>query len=274
MKEVDEAVITRTIVKEYLEEFLDYTESDVIIVGTGPSGVLASKYLAKEGLKVLMLERQISVGGGMWQGGMLYPKLVVEAPANKLLEQEGIRLKEVEDGVYVASSHEVTSKLVASAIDSGVKIFNSIEVKDLVYRETGVAGVVINWHTASMLPDYVRCVDPLALKSKVVVDATGHAAECAAIARKKLGLRIQEPLEGSMWAKEAEKATLDNTCEIYPNLFVCGMAANSTSGSPRMGPLYGAMFLSGVKVAELIHSKFNNGRSKLKLEKETEFVIS
>lgn len=274
MKEVDEATITRTIVKEFMEELLDYTESDVIVVGSGPSGIIASRFLAGEGLKTLLLERQIMVGGGMWQGGMLFPKMVVEAPAHKLLEEIGVRLKEVEKGVYVASSSEVASKSVAAAVDAGVKIFNSVEVKDVVYRKDGLHGVVVNWHAVSMLPEFVTCVDPLALKSKVVIDATGHHAEVARVVREKLGLGIPQPREGAMWASEAEKATMANTHEIYPNLIVCGMSANSTGNLPRMGPLYGAMFLSGVAAAKLASAKFNHGRPSFRLGKELEVALA
>jgi len=36
---------------------------DVIIIGGGPNGLVAGSYLAKAGLKVLVLERRYEVGG-------------------------------------------------------------------------------------------------------------------------------------------------------------------------------------------------------------------
>ncbi|MFA7609770.1 MAG: ribose 1,5-bisphosphate isomerase, partial [Bacteroidales bacterium] len=56
---------------------------------------------------------------------------------------------------------------------------------------------------------------------------------------------------------EGENSTIDNTKEIYPGLFVTGMAANGVSGSFRMGPIFGGMILSGKKVADLIINKIN-----------------
>ncbi|MCM8828042.1 MAG: ribose 1,5-bisphosphate isomerase, partial [Candidatus Omnitrophica bacterium] len=56
-------------------------------------------------------------------------------------------------------------------------------------------------------------------------------------------------------ADKAEAEILDNTKEIYPGLFVCGMAANAVFGSPRMGAIFGGMFLSGEKAAQLIDEK-------------------
>ena len=49
-----------------------------------------------------------------------------------------------------------------------------------------------------------------------------------------------------------EEEVVKGTKEIYPGLYVCGMAASAVSGTPRMGPIFGGMLLSGKKVADLI----------------------
>jgi thiazole biosynthesis enzyme len=270
MKEVEETTITKAITEEFMKKFISYIESDVIVVGSGPAGITAARYLARAGVKTLILERNIMMGGGMWQGGMLFSEMVVEAPAHKLVEEVGFKMKEYEPGVYVGSSPHISSKLIAAAMDAGAVAFNSLEVKDVMYRKDRITGVVVNWHAVSMLPPFLTCVDPLSLKSKVVIDATGHPAEVARIAKKKLRLDIPDPLEGSMWAAEGEKATIKNTREVYPGLIVCGMASNSIGGLPRMGPLYGAMLISGVKAAKLTLEKFNK---KIKLDGEIEQAI-
>ena len=36
----------------------------------------------REGVKTLIIEKEVKAGGGMWQGGMLMPKIVIEEPAN------------------------------------------------------------------------------------------------------------------------------------------------------------------------------------------------
>jgi thiamine thiazole synthase len=60
-----------------------------------------------------------------------------------------------------------------------------------------------------------------------------------------------------MWSERAESLTLENTREVYPGLYVAGMAANATFGGPRMGPIFGGMLLSGEKVAVEIGKKLN-----------------
>ena len=75
---LDDVEISRAIIKRYSEKLLDSLESDVIIVGGGPSGLTAAYYLAKEKKKVLVLERKLSVGGGMWGGGIMFNEIVVQ----------------------------------------------------------------------------------------------------------------------------------------------------------------------------------------------------
>lgn len=58
--------------------------------------------------------------------------------------------------------------------------------------------------------------------------------------------------ECSLSIDEAERTTVENTKEIYPGLYVSGMASNGVSGGFRMGPIFGGMLLSGEKLAGLI----------------------
>jgi thiamine thiazole synthase len=55
-----------------------------------------------------------------------------------------------------------------------------------------------------------------------------------------------------MEAAQGELQTVENTREVYPGLYVSGMAANAVYGGYRMGPVFGGMLLSGRKAAEEI----------------------
>ncbi|MEM3437861.1 MAG: sulfide-dependent adenosine diphosphate thiazole synthase [Nitrososphaerales archaeon] len=255
IKTVDENLITKAIIKKAIEDWIEFSECDVIVVGAGPSGLTASTYLAKSGLKTLVLERKLSFGGGIGGGGMCFHKLVIESPADEILKEFGCKLEMIDSGVYVADTAAMMAKLAAGAIDAGAKILFGVTVDDLIFRSSPlrIVGVVVQWTSITMSGLHV---DPLPIKSKAVVDCTGHDAEVLAVASRKIPeLNIIVHGEKSMWVDLAEKLIVENTGEVCPGLYVAGMAVAALHHTPRMGPIFGGMLLSGKKVANLIIKK-------------------
>lgn len=247
---VGEKEVTRAIVSGFLKQFTEYVESDCIIVGGGPSGLMAGRELAKEGIKVLIVERNNYLGGGFWIGGYLMNKVTVRGPGEKVLKELGIPYEEATKGLYLADGPHACSKLIASCCDAGAKFANMTIFDDLILREENrVAGVVINWTPVSALPREITCVDPVALESKLVIDATGHDA-CVVKKLEERGL-IKTKGFGAMWVERSEDLVVEHTGEVHPGLIVTGMAVTTTYGLPRMGPTFGAMLLSGKKAAEV-----------------------
>ena len=58
-----------------------------------------------------------------------------------------------------------------------------------------------------------------------------------------------------MDVKTSESGVVDKTGEVYPGLYVAGMAVCDVFNLPRMGPIFGGMLKSGKKVAGLINEK-------------------
>ena len=253
---IDEATITRNIIEKAAKDWIDLSEVDVVIVGAGPSGLAAAYYLAKAGLKTVVFERKLSFGGGIGGGGMLFHKLVVQSPADSILREIGCKLEKVEEGLFVADTSAMIAKLANSAIDAGAKIILGVTVDDVIYRggeKPQIVGVVVQWTAVIMAGIHV---DPLGVKAKAVIDCTGHDAEVLSVVSRKipeLNLFIQG--EKSMWTTEAEKLTVENTGEVCPGLYAAGMAVAALHNTPRMGPIFGGMLLSGKKVAELLIEK-------------------
>ncbi len=251
---MDEVTISRAITETFFRDFIEAMEVDVAIAGAGPSGLTAAYYLAKGGVRTVVYERQLRIGGGMSGGGMMFNSIVLQAEGKRILEDFGVRTKEYEEGYYVADALETVSTLCSKAIKAGARIFNLISVEDVMIREGDrITGLVLNWSAVSWSKLHV---DPLTVRCKVAVDATGHEAEVCSIVTRKIGPKLRTRTgevmgEKSMWAERGEKEILKNTREVYPGLVVAGMTANAVFGSPRMGAIFGGMLLSGKKAARV-----------------------
>ncbi len=194
----------------------------------------------------------------MWGGGMMFNQIVVQEEGIKVLEDIGVPFKDGEPGYYVMDSVETTASLISKCVGAGTRIFNLVKVTDVLFREKDggarVAGLVLNWSPVENLGLHV---DPLGIEAKFVVDGTGHPADICHIVVRKLEAKLFTKTgdvvgEMSLWADKGEEFTVSNTGEVFPGLYVVGMAANNAFGGPRMGPIFGGMLLSGKKASELL----------------------
>ena len=259
MTHVIENTISRAIVKSFTEKLTDSLSLDVAIVGGGPSALVAAFYLSKEGRKVGIFERKLAPGGGTWGGGMLFNEVVVQDDAIGILDDFSISHRPIEDapGYHTLDSVEMASGLIFGAMKAGARMFNSVSVEDIVFRDGTVGGLVINWTPVERLGMHV---DPLTVLSKCVLDGTGHPSEIMHLAVEKAHIRLETPTGGilgekPMWVDSGEASTVENTREYFPGLFACGMSANNVMGGYRMGPIFGGMLMSGRKAAQLILAK-------------------
>lgn len=251
---LNEATISRAIIDTYMKKFKESLELDVAIVGGGPSGLVAGYYLAKQGYNVAMFESKLSIGGGIWGGGMMFNEIVVQEEGKAILDEFGLKATLYEPNYYTLDSVFVTATLIHKAMSAGLRIFNLTAVEDVVIKEERVAGLVVNWGAVSTLKWHI---DPLTILADYVLDATGHDAFVTTCLVRKMGVTLNTASGGiigekPMEATKGEQQTVENTGEVYPGLLVSGMAANAVYGGYRMGPVFGGMLLSGEKAATVI----------------------
>ena len=259
---LDDIEISRAIIDNYYTKLLDSLELDVALVGAGPSNLITGILLGEKNIKTAIFESKLAPGGGVWGGGMMFNEVVVQDAALHLFDKVGVDHEEKKAGYYTADSVELASTLISKCVKSGVKIFNLIKVVDVMFREEDggkkIDGLVLQW---SPIEHIGLHVDPLSIRAKYVVDGTGHPAEVCSIVSRKMDVSLDTATgkvvgEMSMWADKGEEMTVDSASEVFPNLFVTGMAANAVKGAPRMGPIFGGMLLSGEKIAGIISERF------------------
>lgn len=256
MTDFNEGQITRAIIKAYHDKLSSHVVGDVIVVGAGPSGLVAAADLARRGLKVTILEKRLATGGGIWGGAMAMNQVVVQQAGLSLLEENSVGHRSVGDGLYVTDAVELASALSLSAMRAGVAILNLTFAEDLCIHLGRVRGVVANRTTlAESLP-----LDPITLEAKAVIDATGHEATLVQMLRRRklLDGLAAEAAEGPMDALTGESFVVDQVDEIFPGLWVTGMCVVATLGGPRMGPIFGGMLMSGRRAADLIAKDLDN----------------
>ncbi len=254
---IDDVVISRAIIDSYFEKLKSVLELDVALVGAGPSNLVAGYFLARAGIKTALFESKLAPGGGMWGGGMMFNEIVVQSEAAQILEELGVACRKYRDDYWIADSVGTVSALIFNCVKQGTKIFNLIKAVDVLFREDQknekrVSGLVLQWTPVEHLNLHV---DPLSVSARYVVDGSGHPAEICQIICRKMDTKLWTRTGGvvgemSMWAEKGETETIKNSGEVFPGVYVLGMAANAVKGAPRMGPVFGSMILSGRKVAE------------------------
>jgi len=253
--------VSRIIVERYLRKLLNALRCDVLIAGAGPSGLVAAYYLARNDVRVTILERKLAPGGGVWGGGMERNEVVIQTAAKAILEEMGISVELETEDFYALDSVLLASGLTYNALREGATMLNLVTVEDVMLESDRLTGLVVN--STGVVLNKMH-VDPITLSAKVVLDGTGHDAMIATMVQDHGG-KLATPTgrimgQGPMQAQSAEDFVVSHTGKIYPGLYLAGMSVAVVHGGPRMGPIFGGMILSGKKAAEQVLEELKSKR--------------
>jgi len=241
---------------------------DVLVVGAGTAGCLASETVAEAGLKVCLIERKEreEVGEkicGDALGEHHLKALGLEAPQGGELEKriKGIRIYspdmnttftvEHEDFVgYLLNRRLFGQWLLRKAIDKGARLLDSTQCLQPLIDRNFVAGV---------LAKDLKTGKEKELRAKVVVDASGFVAAVRKKLPKELGIQNEvanEDVEACYREIRQLKQESENTdyCEIYLN------QKATPGGYAWIFPKGGARVNAGLGIC--MRNKFPNPKSQ------------
>ncbi|KAK7681532.1 hypothetical protein QCA50_015264 [Cerrena zonata] len=257
---IEEAQVSRAMIKRYFNTMYERAVSDVVIIGAGSAGLSCAYHIGKTrpDLKVTIIEANVAPGGGAWLGGQLMTPMVVRKPANNFLDEIGVPYED--EGAFVVVKHAAlfTSTILSKVLAMpNVILMNATAVEDLIIREDfegkqRVSGVVTNWTLVALNHDTQSCMDPNTITAPVIVTATGHDGPMGAFSAKRLvsaGLLKELGNMRGLDMNRSEPAIVNGTREVTPGLIMAGMELSEHDGSNRMGPTFGGMMGSGVKAA-------------------------
>ncbi|KAL2649292.1 hypothetical protein R1flu_017420 [Riccia fluitans] len=253
---IKEAIVAREMTRRYMTDMITHADTDVVVVGAGSAGLCCAYELSKNpNVKVAIVEQSVSPGGGAWLGGQLFSAMVVRKPAHRFLDELEVAYDEMEDYVVIKHAALFTSTVMSKLLARpNVKLFNAVAAEDLIIKDGRVGGVVTNWALVAQNHNTQSCMDPNVMEAKVVVSSCGHDGPFGATGVKRLksvGMIDSVPGMKCLDMNTAEDAIVRFTREVVPGMIVTGMEVAEIDGSPRMGPTFGAMMVSGQKAAHL-----------------------
>ncbi|EGD86535.1 thiazole biosynthetic enzyme, mitochondrial [Trichophyton rubrum D6] len=275
---IRESQVSRAMTSRYFKDMDTYAESDIVIVGAGSCGLSTAYVLgkARPDLKIALIEASVSPGGGAWLGGQLFSAMVLRKPAHRFLDDLGVPYEEDASNpnlVVIKHAALFTSTLLSKVLSfPNIKLFNATCVEDLITRPRAseasgfqIAGVVTNWTLVTQHHDDHSCMDPNTINAPLIISTTGHDGPFGAFCAKRLvSMSALEKLGGmkGLDMNSAEEAIVKNTREVTKGLIIGGMELSEIDGWHRMGPIFSAMMLSGLKVAEVALEVFEERKKE------------
>nr|XP_027189294.1 thiamine thiazole synthase, chloroplastic-like [Cicer arietinum] len=251
---IEESTVSREMPRCYVTDMVTYI--DIVILGASSFGLSCAYELSKNlNISIAIIEQFVSPGGGVWLGGQLFSVMVVRQLAHLFLEKIEADYDKREEYFLIKHAALFTSTILSKLlVRSNVKLFNDVAVEDLIVKEGRVGGVVMNWTLVSIKHDKQSCMNPHVMEAKVVVSSCGHDGPFGASGLKmfeRVGMIDFVRGINSLDMNTSEDVIVCLTKEIVSGIIIIGMEVAEMYGTPRVGPTFRALMISGQKTAHL-----------------------
>ncbi len=243
-----EAMLSRIIIEKAIEKLNKLVDVDVVVVGSGLSGLTSAWFLALNNLNVVVVDTELGFNRGIGYNNTVLPvALIEEGEALEIAKSAGIRTYIGSNGIYVIDPLETYFRIALKALESGAYIWLGVEVTDIITRgrsdELRVHGVMVN--QLKQLSG-----EPLYIYSKAVVDATEYNARIVKLlVERHPELKLNIPGMSSCNIVVGDREIIEKTGMVVPGLYVVGGSAATLYNINRTGALISNLLISGRKVA-------------------------
>ncbi len=230
-------------------------DTDVLIVGGGLTGLMAGYRLALRDVDVLIVDRNVYLGGDAWVSGYLNMVMSSEKSIKRVFDELGIQYQEDEQGYVVTYTPLVIARLIERAIVSGARIINASSIEDVIVSDNVIRGAVMRWSvpkSSNMVSGESLDEKIIRINSRYIIDASGFEGRLARIVMSR-GLHRLRSIDKSLSGIES---LVEYTREVVPGLIVAGTAILQYYRVPSSVSIdHGLSILSGEKAADLVIRK-------------------
>ncbi len=265
-------------VEAYLKDMIEllsmgYIFKDIVIVGGGPAGLTACYLASRQGLRTLLVERNMFYGGFMWYSSFMGSVATLSGELSKLLDDLGISYFRDGDLVYV-STPILLGRLIAGAAESGCSMVNFAVVEDLLVdsqRISGVKGRFIDPSESYKKINNISYIDniDLVVRARYTILTTGgeHINRFEkSLSSKDLYNDIRRfniASRNDISNESLRELIINNTREIHPGLIVAGAAVAKMVGLSNISRVgYGIPMVSAMKAVEIVVDRLESTISK------------
>lgn len=225
---------------------IDKFESDVLIIGGGPSGLFTAKLLSQSGLKTILVEKDSEIGRDVVCSGVISKEafdrydLPESAVASRIKNAElyapggnHLPYAHPEEAVYVVDRHIFDAELAKDAGQAGAQILLNAKVTNLQVTESGAL-------TTLKTPGGEKTVN-----SALTVIATGVSYNL----QSSLGMgrpeKISKGIQVEVQAGEVDRLRIYWSSQVSEGFF--GWAIPLSDGRTRVGVMTEGDAVAGLK---------------------------